>query len=44
MREFSGLLLLVLTVAVAAWGLWKLAGPRKRVHGMKIRLPDDDEH
>ena len=42
MREIGGLLLLALAVAVAAWGLWKLYGPRKRVRGIKIRLPDDE--
>jgi hypothetical protein len=42
MREIGGLLLLALAVAVVAWGLWKFCGPRKRVRGIKIRLPEDE--
>ena len=43
MRELSGIVVLVLAVVVAAWGLWKLYGPKKRARGMKIRLRDDDD-
>ncbi len=42
MREISGILLMALAVMVLAWGLWKVYGPRKRVRGMRIRLPKDD--
>jgi hypothetical protein len=41
-RVVFGLLLLALALAVTAWGAWKLYGPRKRVRGMRIRLPGDE--
>ncbi len=41
-REFSGFIVLALAVAVFAWGVWKLYGPKKRPPGMKITLPDDE--
>ena len=42
MREFSGVLLLAVALTVLAWGLWRLYGPRRRVHGIKVKLPDDE--
>jgi len=42
-----GAVVLMLTLAFAAWGLWKMYEPRKRQHGMRIKLsvakPDEDK-
>jgi hypothetical protein len=42
MRECGGILLLALAILVAGWGLWKLYGPHRHRHGIRIRLPKDD--
>jgi hypothetical protein len=43
MRHLLGLLLLLAVGVFAAWGLWKLYGPRPREQGMRIRLRKDDD-